>query len=61
MRMQAHRRLTALEQRAAISAVRWRRVVVRADEEADAARADLLPGEGVIVRRLVRPEADDGG
>jgi hypothetical protein len=58
--MQTHRRLTALEQRAAISAVRWRRVVVRTEEEADAARADLLPGEGVIMRRLVRPETDNG-
>lgn len=24
-------------------------------------RADLLPGKGLIVRRLVRSEADDGG
>jgi hypothetical protein len=58
--MQMLRRLTTLEQRSVIAGVRWRRAVVRTEEEADAARADLLPGEGVIMRRLVRPETDNG-
>jgi hypothetical protein len=55
-----HRRLDALEQRAAITATRWRRVICRTEAEADAARASAKPGEGLIVRMIVQPGADDG-
>jgi hypothetical protein len=56
------RRLTSLEQlRAKTMAIRWRRAVVRTDEEADTARAALRPGDGLILRRLVKPEVVDGG
>ena len=55
-----HRRLDALEQRAAITATRWRRVICRTEDEADAARASAKPGEGVIIRMIVTPGGGDG-
>jgi len=55
-----HRRLCELEQRAAVAAVRWRRVICRTDAQADAARASAKPGEGVIIRMIVTPGGGDG-
>lgn len=55
-----HRRLDALEQRAAITATRWRRMICRTEVEADAARASAKPGEGLIVRMVVTPGGEHG-
>jgi hypothetical protein len=55
-----HRRLDDLERRAVIGAVTWRRVICATEAEANAARASVKPGEGLIVRRLVSEEVDDG-
>ena len=55
-----HRRLDTLEQRAAIIATRWRRVICRTEAEADVARASAKPGEGVIIHMIIAPGGDHG-
>lgn len=55
-----HRRLGALEQRAAIIATSWRRVVCTTEAEADTARARAMSGEGIMIRTIVRPGGDHG-
>ena len=54
------RRLDALHHCTGVTALIWWRAICRTDAEADAARAAVQPGEGVIIRLLVAPGIDHG-
>lgn len=58
--MSTQRRIEKLEHRTAATTLQWRRVICYSEAEANAARATAKPGEGLIIRLIVKPSGDHG-